>query len=155
LLNAVPEGDWFLILDSDEMLFGDVGQGLNDIMGSGCISGHVPLYTPGLDTERIKPFWHPRVFLKIDGMHYFRKHWLLRDYAGRVVAHTYPVKWTDAFVIAHLKAFKEQGRLAPHSGYMRMMSEAGWMEPHSAPFNLNPVRRELVDPKKRELVKIG
>ena len=152
LLNEVPEGDWFIILDSDEMLFGKVETGLHKIMASGCIAGQVPLYNPGLDASMMKPFWHPRVFLKIDGMHYFRKHWLLRDYAGRVIEVDYPVTWTDSFVIAHLKAFKEEGRATPHYGYMEMMSEAGWIEPHSAPFTLSPVRRELFSPVKRKVL---
>jgi len=152
LLDAVPEGDWFIILDTDEMLWGDIERGLLKIMASGCIAGQTPLYNPGLDASMMKPFWHPRIFLKIDGMHYSRKHWLLRDYAGRVVEFDYPVVWTDAFVFAHLKAFKEEGRAAPHYGYMEMMSEAGWIEPHSAPFNLNPVRREVLDPVPRKFV---
>ena len=152
LLNQVPDGDWFVILDSDEMLYGDLEQGFTDIMESGCIAGSVPLYNPGLDTARIKPFWHPRVFLKTNGMHYWRKHWLLRDWAGRIIEFDYPMKWTDAFVVAHLKVFKERERLDTHQEYMRVMSEDGWIEPHSAPFNLNPVRREIMSPVPRENV---
>lgn len=149
LLNEVPEGDWFVILDSDEILYGNLHEGFKQIMESGCLAGRVPLYNPGLDTARIKPFWHPRIFLKIDGMHYYRKHWLLRDFAGRVIETDYPMFWTDAFIVAHMKVFRHPRRLDQHYGYMRVMSEAGWMEPHSAPFNLNPVRRELLDPVPR------
>lgn len=128
LLDAVPEGDWFIIIDSDEMLYGNVEEGLKEIKESGCIVGYTPLYNAGLDVSHVRPFWHPRVFKKEHGMHYFRKHWLLRDFAGRVVEASYPKKWTDTFVFAHLKAFRERGRLTPHLSYMQMMSKSGWME---------------------------
>ena len=129
LIEAVPEGDWFIILDSDEMFYGDVERGLNDIMRSGCLAGCTPLYNPGLDVGAMWPTWHPRVFLKLDGMHYTRKHWNLRDAEHRVIASSYPVKWTDKMVLTHLKVFRGHGRLAPHLGYMRMKSLDGWMEP--------------------------
>jgi len=138
LLDAVPEGDWFIVLDSDEMLYGDVEGGLNEIMRSGCIVGTTPIYNPGLDVSAMKPYWHPRTFLKLDGMHYARKHWLLRDYAHRVVEVEYPVKWTDRFVLTHLKVFKDRGRLIPHMGYLHMMSIDGWLEPYAQPFNVRP-----------------
>lgn len=129
LLDSVPEGDWFIILDSDEIFYGDVELGLNEIMRSGCISGTTPLYNAGLDVSGFQPYWHPRVFLKLDGMHYDRKHWNLMDKDRRVVENHWPVKWTDAMVLTHLKVFRGHGRLAPHLGYMHMMSLDGWMEP--------------------------
>jgi len=137
LLDAVPEGDWFIVLDSDEMLYGDVEDGLNEIMSSGCIAGCMPIYNPGLDVSRMLPVWHPRVFLKLEGMHYARKHWVIRDWANRVVEADYPTKWTDQFVLAHLKVFKHRGRLLPHMGYMRKMSLDGWMEPYREPKHFN------------------
>lgn len=129
LLNAVPQGDWFVVLDSDEMLYGDVELGLNEIMRSGCLAGTMPLYNPGLDVGSMYPTWHPRIFLKLDGMHYSRKHWNLRDAEHRVIENSYPVKWTDSMVLTHLKVFRDRGRLASHHGYMHMMSLEGWMEP--------------------------
>jgi hypothetical protein len=129
LLDAVPQGDWFIILDADEMLYGDTDVGLNRIMRSGCLAGSMPLYNPGLDIGGFWPYWHPRVFLKLDGMHYSRKHWNLRDAEHRVVENQYPVKWVDDMVLCHLKTFRGKGRLNPHLSYMRMMSLEGWMEP--------------------------
>jgi hypothetical protein len=129
LLDAVPEGDWFIVLDADEMLYGDAEYGLNIIQSSGCIAGVTPLYNPGLDASAMTPYWHPRVFLKLEGMHYARKHWLLQDEQKRVIEVCYPVKWTDEMVLVHLKIFRGKGRLMPHFGYMHMMSLDGWMEP--------------------------
>jgi len=136
MLDAVPDGEWFYILDADEMLYGEARDGFLDIMGSGCIAGSSPIYNPGLDISVMSPVWHPRLFLKVPGMFYDRKHWLLKDYAGRVVEKEYPTKWTDQFVLAHLKVFKERGRLMPHLGYMKTMSIDGWIEPHSKQFNI-------------------
>jgi len=129
LLDAVPQGDWFIVLDADEMLYGDPDHGFNHIMSSGCLAGSMPLYNPGLDVSGFWPYWHPRVFLKLDGMHYSRKHWNLRDGDHRVVENSYPVKWVDDCVLVHLKTFRGKGRLNSHLGYMRMMSLEGWMEP--------------------------
>lgn len=129
LLDAIPQGDWFVVLDSDEMFYGDVEKGLNDIMRSGCLAGSTPLYNPGLDISGMVPMWHPRVFLKLDGMHYSRKHWNIRDADHRVVESSYPIKWTDSMVLTHLKVFRDRGKLASHLGYMHMMSVEGWMEP--------------------------
>lgn len=141
MLDLVPEGEWFYVLDADEMLYGEAEDGFNEVMGSGCIAGSSPIYNPGLDVSVMSPIWHPRLFLKIDGMFYDRKHWLLKDYAGRVVEREYPVKWTDRFVITHLKVFKNRGRLMPHLGYMKTMSVDGWIEPYSKEFN---IRTDLV-----------
>ncbi len=137
LLQAVPQGDWFIVLDADEMLYGDPEYALNQIMRSGCLAGSVPLYNAGLDASTMVPYWHPRVFLKLNGMHYSRKHWNLRDEYGRVVESSYPVKWTDEMVLVHLKAFRGTGRLMPHLGYMHMMSLDGWMEPTKTPERFN------------------
>ena len=143
MLDAVPEGEWFLVLDADEMLYGDAQDGFDEIMGSGCIAGQTPIYNPGLDVSSMTPIWHPRLFLKVDGMFYDRKHWLLKDYAGRVVENEYPVKWTDRFVLTHLKVFKHRGRLTPHLGYMKRMSVDGWIEPYSNQFNIEGMTRRV------------
>jgi len=129
LLDAVPEGDWFIVLDADEMWYGDVAYGVNTIQSSGCLAGSTPLYNPGMDASAMVPYWHPRVFLKLDGMHYTKKHWLLQDAEHRGIETCYPVKWTDEMVLVHLKIFRGRGRLMPHFGYMHMMSLEGWMEP--------------------------
>lgn len=136
LLKAVPDDDWFIVIDADEMLYGDVEEGLHEICESGCLAGRVPLYNTGLDTSRLRPFWHPRIFHKQEGMHYHRKHWFIRDSAGRIIENTYPIFWTDQFVFAHFKTFKPHERQDPHYAYMRVMSEAGWLEPHEGPFNI-------------------
>lgn len=129
LLNAVPEGDWFIILDADEMLQGNVKEGLQAIFESGCIAGRVPKYHCGLDQDRLHTFDHPRIFQKIEAMHYHGNHWHLRDKFGRVIEEAYPLKWTPAFVIAHFKAFKPVEKLTVHQNYMSMMSDRGWLEP--------------------------
>jgi len=136
-LDAVPDGDWFIILDSDECFYGDVSDGLRHIQASGCLAGSTPLYTPGLDAGGFWPLWHPRVFLKLSGMHYSRKHWLLRDEHRRVIEKHYPVQWTDFMVLVHLKVFRGGQRLMPHMGYMHMMSVDGWMEPMKRPQYFN------------------
>lgn len=137
LLNAVPEGDWFIIIDSDEMVYGDVPDALRHIKSSGCIAGSMPMYTPGLDAGQFWPSWHPRVFLKLDGMNYSRKHWNLRDEHNRVIEKSYPVQWTDFMVLVHLKVFRGGKRLLPHLGYMHMMSLDGWLEPMKRPQYFN------------------
>jgi hypothetical protein len=131
LLEAVPDKDWFLILDSDEMFYGDVEGGVNEVMGSGCIAGCMPLFNPGLDMNGLIPVWHPRVFLKLPGMYYERKHWLLCDFAHRVIEHTYPLWMTNQCVLAHFKLFKHHRRMAPHMSYMLDMSKRGWQEPET------------------------
>lgn len=139
LLDSVPEGEWFIVLDADELLYGDVAEACRTIGLSGCIAGSLPMYTPGLDASAFWPNWHARVFLKLGGMHYSRKHWNLRDEHGRVIESHFPVKWTDQMVLVHLKVFRGLGRLMPHLGYMHMMSLDGWMEPMKVPqyFNID------------------
>lgn len=137
LLDMVPDGDWFIVLDSDEIMYGDVGEALTEIRFSGCIAGVMPMYTPGLDTGHFYPKWHPRVFCKLPGMHYNRKHWNLQDEHGRVIEKSWPVKWTDRMVLVHLKAFRGGKRLYPHLSYMEMMSVDGWMEPMKRPQHFN------------------
>jgi len=133
-LDAVPPKDWFLILDCDEMFYGDVVGGVTEIMNSGCIAGCVPLYNVGMDVSGLVPFWHPRIFLKLPDMHYERKHWLLCDFAHRVIENEYPLWYSNRFVMAHLKIFRDHRRLAPHMSYMLDMSEQGWQEPQSNVF---------------------
>lgn len=137
LVDAIPPGDWFIVIDSDEMLYGDPEYALNGIMNSGCIAGSFPIYNPGLDVGNMRPYWHPRVFLKLPGMHYSRKHWLLRDEHQRVIENEYPVHWTDEMVLTHLKVFRHGSRLNPHLGYMHMMSIDGWLEPKSSKGHFN------------------
>ena len=134
LLDAVPVKDWFVILDSDEMFYGNIVEGINEVMSSGCIQGHVPLYNVGLDVSGLIMFWHPRIFLKLPGMHYERKHWLICDFAHRVVEETYPSWGVDKFVLAHFKVFRHHRRLAPHLQYMNDMGKDGWLEPESHMF---------------------
>jgi len=142
LLDAVPDKDWFLILDSDEMFYGDIWGGVREIMSSGCVAGFTPIFNIGLDTSGFRPFWHPRVFLKLPGMHYARQHWLLYDFADRVVEHVYPLWSTNQFVLVHFKVFRGMRRLAPHMSYMLDMSKRGWQEPDS-PFNLDKPVQEV------------
>jgi hypothetical protein len=130
----VPDKDWFIILDSDEMLYGNVVGGVNEVMGSGCIAGCMPLFNPGLDINGIIPFWHPRIFLKLPGMYYERKHWLICDFADRVIENTYPLWMTNQCVMAHFKVFRNMRRLAPHMSYMLDMGKNGWVEPESKIF---------------------
>ncbi len=142
LLDAVPVKDWFIVLDCDEMLYGDVVGGVNEIMASGCIQGSVPLFNVGLDINGLIPFWHPRVFLKLPGMHYERKHWFLCDFAHRVIEHSYPLWVTNRFVMAHFKVFRDHRRLAPHMSYMLDMGKDGYQEPHS-PYYKTELEQEL------------
>jgi len=137
LLDAVPDGDWFIVLDSDEMYYGEVDETLRYIGLSGCIAGATPMYTPGLDAGNFWPSWHPRVFVKLPGMNYTRKHWNLQDKHGRIIEKSYPVQWTDRMVLVHLKVFRGGKRLVPHLGYMEMMSLDGWLEPMKKPQYFN------------------
>ena len=129
LIDAVPDKDWFIVLDSDEMVYGAVNEGVQEIMESGCIQGAAPLYNIGLSVSALKMFWHPRVFCKLPGMHYARKHWHLYDFANRVLETEYPLWNTNFFVLAHLKILKDFRRLTPHEGYMLQMGKLGWLEP--------------------------
>jgi glycosyltransferase involved in cell wall biosynthesis len=137
LLDAVPDGDWFIVLDSDELLHGDVDDALEVIKHSGCIAGVMPMYTPGLDAGGFYPMWHPIVFQKLPGMKYTRKHWNLQDEHNRIIEKSYPVQWTDRMVLVHLKVFRGGKRLYPHLSYMNMMSLDGWMEPMRRPQQFN------------------
>jgi len=137
LLDSVADGDWFIVLDSDELLHGDVGDALKHIRYSGCIAGSMPMYTPGLDAGGFWPLWHPRVFQKLPGMKYTRKHWNLSDRYNRIIEKSYPVQWTDRMVLVHLKVFRGGKRLYPHLSYMNMMSIDGWMEPMKLPQHFN------------------
>lgn len=129
LLDHVKTGDWFIIIDADEMLLGDVETGMREIKASGCITARVPLVNLGADIDRLHYFWHPRIFRKEKGMHYELTHWHLRDYAGRIVETVYPVWWTQRFVMAHLKLLKRPGRLEAHQDYMMDLQAKGWLEP--------------------------
>lgn len=128
LIEAVSIGDWFVIIDGDEMLHGDVEEGLEEIYESGCSVAHVPLYNVGLDVERLHPRWHPRIYEKTEGMHYRGTHWHLRDKYKKIIEERYPVFWTDRFVLVHFKALKRLEKLIPHQEYMRLMQGFGWME---------------------------
>ena len=129
LLDAVPIDDWFIIIDADEMLVGDVEKGMDKIVKSGCIAAHAPLYNVGLDEARLYPAWHARIYQKFEGMHYFGTHWYLRDGYNRVIETSYPMKWVDDFVFAHLKWLKRIRKLVSHDDYMKTMKQHGWVEP--------------------------
>jgi len=130
LIDAVPLDDWFIVLDADCMINGNFPVGMSDIMDSGCAVAHVPLYNAGMAVERLYPYWHAQVFQKMPGMHYSGTHWLLRDAFDRIIETTYPMKWTDLFVVVHFKQFKEVDRLKMHDAYMDMMGAQGWVEPY-------------------------
>lgn len=129
LINAVPNGDWFLIIDADEMMCGDFQEGMEKVYDSGCIVANMPLYNPGTHMERVTPRWHPRIFKKSQGMHYMGTHWHLRDKHERIIEEKYPMFWTDCMAIIHFKPFKDQTRLIPHQNYMQDLALRGWLEP--------------------------
>jgi glycosyltransferase involved in cell wall biosynthesis len=129
LIDAVPDGDWFIIIDADEMMMGDIQEGMEAVYESGCVVGSTAMYTPGTDVDRFKREWHPRLFKKLEGMHYSGTHWHLRDKYERVLEDKYPVYWTEKMVIIHLKPFKSQLRIIPHTNYMAELAERGWLEP--------------------------
>lgn len=129
MINQVPDGDCFLGIDADEMLMGDIQEALEKFYESGCIAMQMPLYTPGLNQDRVIPKWHPRIFIKRPGMHYQGTHWHLRDKQGRIIEEKYPMFWTDLMAVVHFKSFKDQTRLIPHQNYMLSLAEKGWIEP--------------------------
>ncbi len=129
LIDAVTVGDWFIIIDADEMLSGDAQEGVEEIMDSGCAVGNTSIYNPGTEMDRMIPKWHPRVFRRMPGMHYKGTHWHLRDQFDRIIEVKYPIHYTERFAFTHFKSFKSQARLIPHQNYMRTMAERGWMEP--------------------------
>lgn len=129
LLNRVPVDDWFIIIDADEMIVGDMKTGLQKICDSGCIVGHAPIYNVGLDQSRLYPAWHARVYQKFDGMHYHGTHWYLRDGYNRIIETSYPMKWVNDFVFVHLKWLKKFGKLLSHDNYMSDIKKRGWLEP--------------------------
>jgi hypothetical protein len=129
LIEAVPDGDAFIILDADEMVMGDFQESMENFYDSGCVVGNCPLYNPGTHMERVIPQWHPRVFLKTPNMHYKGTHWHLRDRYERIIEDKYPIFWTDKYAIVHFKSFKDQTRLIPHQSYMVDLMNRGWQEP--------------------------
>lgn len=143
LIDAVPLNDWFIIIDADEMLIGDVQEGLEEIYDSGCIVSNTPLYNAGANIDRVIPRWHPRIFQKLEGMHYSGTHWHLRDKNNRIIETKYPMYWTDKFAFAHFKQFKTKERLIPHQNYMVTLSERGWIEPQDLMRVVTDGKREL------------
>jgi hypothetical protein len=129
LIDAVPPGDWFIIIDADNMLIGNVGEGLYEIQTSGCVVGGTPYYNPGLTAASLRTYWHPWIYQKSEGMHYDMTHWFLMDKYDRVIESTYPIFWTERFVYVHFKAFKLRERLQPHEDYMDILGPRGWLEP--------------------------
>jgi hypothetical protein len=129
LIDAVPLGDWLLIIDADEMVMGDFQESMEATYESGCIVANCPLYNPGTHAERMVKAWHPRIFQKQEGMHYRGTHWHLRDKFERLIEEKYPIYWTDHFAIVHFKPFKDQSRLIPHHNYMVDLMNRGWLEP--------------------------
>lgn len=129
MIDAVPEGEWFLIIDGDEMILGDFPAALKEIQDSGCIVGRVPLVNLGADVDRLFYFWHPRIFLKYRGMHYSGTHWQLRDTHDRFMESDYPIFWSQQCVIAHFKMLKSKRRIEPHLKYMNAVRARGWLEP--------------------------
>lgn len=133
LVAEVPVGDCFIIIDADEMAMGDVQEAIEGFLDSGCVAMQNPLYTPGLNEDRVIPKWHPRVFIKKQGMKYEGTHWHLRDAQGRIIEEKYPMHYTDKMAIVHFKSFKDQSRLFPHQNYMLKLAEHGWVEPTPGP----------------------
>jgi hypothetical protein len=129
LIEVVPVNDWFIIIDADEMVMGDFQESMEAVYDSGCILASQPLYNPGTHMERVIPQWHPRVFKKLEGMHYKGTHWHLRDKYERIIEDKYPIFWTDKFALVHFKSFKDQTRLIPHQNYMCDLMNRGWQEP--------------------------
>ncbi len=129
LINAVPNGDWFIVIDADVMLSGDVQEGFEQVYESGCLCANMPVYNPGLDMDRVHKQWHPCVFKKLPGMNYKGTHWHLRDQYNRIIEGTYPIYWVNCMALVHFKAFKSQSRLLPHENYMADLAERGWIEP--------------------------
>ena len=129
LVESVPDGDEFLIIDADEMIVGDFQEGVEQWYDSGCVCCNFPLYSPGTEFERVTPRWHPRLFKKLPGMHYRGTHWHLRDRHGRIVEEKYPKFWTPLMTIVHMKPFKSKARLIPHANYMADLGTKGWLEP--------------------------
>jgi hypothetical protein len=132
LVEQVPIGDWFIIIDADETLLGDVAEAFEQFQTNGCISARIPLYNLGADKDRFVMAWHPRIFRKTEGMHYRGTHWHLRDRYQRFIEDKYPLDWTDKIVLCHFKGFKPQKRLLPHTEYMQALLSQGWIEPKDA-----------------------
>jgi hypothetical protein len=129
LIEAVPDGDEFIIIDADEMIAGDFQEAVEQWYDSGCVCMSNPIYSPGTHIERVTPRWHPRVFEKTPGMHYRGTHWHLRDQHKRIVEEKYPQFWSDLMAIVHFKPFKTKARLIPHANYMNELAKQSWIEP--------------------------
>ena len=132
MINAVPNGDYFVGVDADEMIIGDVDEGLWEIINSGCYVGRMPLVNLGQDADRMYPYWHPRVFKKLNGMHYKGTHWYIRDRFDRLIEDNYPTAQTFKSAIAHFKYLKPLNRMMPHHSYMlQMLQKRAWIEPEN------------------------
>ncbi len=144
LVDAVPVGDWFIILDADEMVMGDFQEFMEQAYESGCKVANCPLYNPGTHAERVVMSWHPRVFEKTEGMHYSGTHWHLRDRHERIIEEKYPIFHSDIFAIVHFKPFKDQSRLIPHQNYMVDLMQRGWLEPRDMGEVLSSANKILI-----------
>ena len=129
LIEAVPDGDEFFIIDADEAIAGDFQEAVERWYDSGCVCCSTPIWSPGTHIERLTREWHPRLFEKLKGMHYRGTHWHLRDGYGRIVEAVYPNYWTDLMALVHFKPFKSKARLIPHANYMHELGQRGWLEP--------------------------
>jgi len=65
LVDAVPDGDWFIIIDADEGLQGDKQEAMEEVYDSGCICASIPVYLAGIDIDRYYRDWHPKIFKKM------------------------------------------------------------------------------------------
>ena len=129
LIKAVPRNNWFIDVNADEMLVGNVTKGFEETENSGCIAGRIPLANLGCDIDRLHYFWHPRMWKKVKGVHFEGSHWQMRDYAGRIIESDYPIWFTQEFVLAHFKPLKSRERIKPHLEYMHRLRFRGWLEP--------------------------
>lgn len=145
LIKAVPRNNWFIDVNADEMLVGNVTKGFESVEASGCIAGRVPLANLGCDIDRLHFFWHPRLWKKVKGIHFEGTHWQMRDYAGRIIESDYPIWFTQDFVMAHFKPLKSRERINPHLSYMNRLRFRGWIEPE---------REELVKIKKSDKMEV-
>lgn len=129
LLKEIPRDTWFLDINADEMLVGNIPEAFNDIETSNCIAGRLPLVNLGCDIDRLHYFWHPRFWRREKGIHFAGTHWQVRDFAGRMVETDYPIWWTQHAVMVHFKPLKPKTRISPHLEYMSKLKNRGWLEP--------------------------
>jgi len=125
-LNRLRDGEWFIVLDGDEMLVGDVKAGLKEIQASGKDAGRIPVYELRESMSIIKHVNNiPRVIRFNPTMRYVKHHSNLIDERGPVNFMAGRAHYTEKFGILHFSHLRLPERKRRKEIYGVYQREAG------------------------------